>query len=469
MSSPRGGAPPSRGELLCLGISYRAAPVALRERAALTTQQAIDFTSALCRDPEVREAVAISTCNRTELYLVARDPVAAEGAALAQLARHAGIRPTELAELGYSPRNCDAARQLFRVTAGLDSMILGEHEVQGQVKRAYEAALSAGSTGPLTNRLFTAALHTGKRVRSETALADRHVSLSSVAVELADSLLGELRGRHVVIIGAGETSELTAQALSERGVRTIFVANRHADRARAMAERFDGAVVGLDHLPDQLTAADIVLASTASPHPIVGCDELELVMRQRAGRPLLLIDIAVPRDIEPACGDLDGVTLRDIDDLQSVVARNLSSRASEVPRAEAVIAEEIERFAVWLGQLDVRPTIAALRERGEQIVEQVLADNAGRWESASEADLERIAALAHAVAGRLLHEPTLRLKSLEAGRGHGSVELLRELFDLPHAEPLVRERDGTATVEGGTSASADERDNVRPLRRDASA
>jgi glutamyl-tRNA reductase len=460
----------SRGELLCLGISYREARVAVRERAALSDAQAIRFTTALCADPEVREAVAISTCNRTELYLVTGDPVAAEGAALAQLATYAGIRPTELAELSYSPRNCDAARQLFRVTSGLDSMILGEHEVQGQVKRAYEAALAAGITGPLTNRLFTAALHTGKRVRSETALAESHVSLSSVAVELADSLLGELAGRHVMIIGAGETSELTARALSERGVRTIFVANRHADRARSMAERFGGAVVGLDHLPEQLTAADIVLASTSSPHPIVGYDELELVMREREGRPLLLIDIAVPRDIEPACGNLEGVTLRDIDDLQSVVARNLSSRAADVPRAEAVIAEEIERFAIWLGQLDVRPTIAALRRRGDEIVEQVLADNSGRWESASEADLARVRAVAHAVAGRLLHEPTLRLKALEAGRGHGGIELLRELFDLPDPDSA---RHGTQTSDrtddGGSAAAAEERDNVRPLRRDASA
>ncbi|MGD0980037.1 MAG: glutamyl-tRNA reductase [Solirubrobacteraceae bacterium] len=460
-----GAAGPSRGELLCLGISYHAAPVALRERAALSEAQAARFTTALCAEPEVHEAVVISTCNRTELYLVAGDPVKAEGAALAQLASHAAIRPTELAELGYSPRNCDAARQLFRVTAGLDSMILGEHEVQGQVKRAYEAALSAGTTGPLTNRLFTAALHAGKRVRNETGLADSLVSLSSVAVDLAESLLGELGGRHVVIIGAGETSELTAQALAERGVRTIFVANRHADRARAVAERFGGAVVGLDHLPDQLRAADIVLASTASPHPIVGYDELELVMREREDRPLLLVDIAVPRDIEPACGDLAGVTLRDIDDLQAVVARNLSSRAAEVPRAEAVIAEEIERFAAWLGQLDVRPTIAALRERGDQIVERLLADNAERWESASPADLERIAALAHAVAGRLLHEPTLRLKSLEAGRGHGSIELLRELFDLPHS--ALEER--ATPADGPPAQPAQERNNVRPLRRGRSA
>jgi glutamyl-tRNA reductase len=445
-----------RGELICLGISHKATPVAVRERVALTAQQAARFGATLCEAPEVSEAVVISTCNRTEVYLVGADRVAAEGLALTQLARHAGIGPTELAELSYSPRNCDAARQLFRVTAGLDSMIVGEHEVQGQMKRAYEAALAAGTTGPLTNRLFSAALHTGKRVRNETALGASHVSVSSVAVELAASLLGELSGRHVVIIGAGETSELTAQALAARGVRTIFVANRHADRAQSLAQRFGGSVVSLDHLSDQLAAADIVLASTSSPHPIVGFEQLEQVMRAREQRPLLLIDIAVPRDIEPACGELDGVTLRDIDDLQALVARNLSSRTAEIPRAEALIAEEIDRFAGWLGQLDVRPTIAALRERGEQIVTQLLADNAGRWESASAADIERIEALARAVATRLLHEPTVRLKALEEGHGHRVVELARELFAL----------DGAQAGGKRDAAPQTERDNVRPLRAD---
>ncbi len=448
---------PRTGELLCLGVSYKAAPVALRERVALTEQAVRRLTDSLCAQDEIAEAVAISTCNRTEIYLVG-DPVAAEGAALAALARHADIRPTELAELVYTPRNCDAARQLFRVTAGLDSMILGEHEVQGQVKRAYDAALAAGSTGPLTNRLFSAALHTGKRVRSETALGSSHVSISSVAVELADALLGELAGRHVVIIGAGETSELTAQALAERGVRTIFVANRHADRARGMAERFGGAVVGLDHLPEQLVAADIVLASTASPHAIVGADELELVMAERDGRPLLLIDIAVPRDIDPACAELDGVTLRDIDDLQAVLAHNLSSRAADAPRAEQIVAEEIDRFAGWLGTLDVRPTIAALRERADQIVEQVLTENSGRWESASAADLARIETLARAVTARLLHEPTVRLKASDAARRHRGVELLRELFAL-----------GRSADDAAAQAPTDEHDNVRVLRRGSGA
>ena len=255
---------------------------------------------------------------------------------LGLLARRAGIRPTELAEVIYSPRNCDAARQLYRVTAGLESMIVGEAEIQGQVRRAHEAAMRAGATGPLSNRLFTAALTTGKRVRSETAIGASRVSVPSVAVDLALSVLGSLESRHVVILGAGETSELTASALAEQGAGTIFVANRHADRALSLAQRFGGSVVGLEDLPEQLLQADIVLCSTASPHPIVGPEELELVMAERDDRPLLLIDIAVPRDIDPACAQLEGVTLYDIDDLQAVVARNLSTREEEIrPRSRS--------------------------------------------------------------------------------------------------------------------------------------
>jgi glutamyl-tRNA reductase len=441
------------GELLCLGISHKTAPVAVRERLSLTTREA----QALCRDlvasDAIREAVAISTCNRTEIYLVG-DPVTAETELLGRLAARAGTRPTELADALYAPRNCDAARQLYRVVSGLESMIVGEAEIQGQTKRAYESALEAGTTGPLTNRLFTAALQTGKRVRSETAIGEGRASVSSVAVGLARDLMGpDLASRDVVIIGAGETSELTAQALAEEGVRTIFVANRRADRARSIAERFGGSVSSLHDLPERLVEADIVVASTASPHAIIGVDELALVMRERQGAPLLLIDIAVPRDVDPACGELEGVSLYDIDDLQSVVARNRSVREAERVQAEDVVEDEIQRFARWMGQLDVMPAITALREHGEAIVEQVLAENAGRWESASARDRARIEALARSVMQRLLHEPTIRLKSVDRDGGHGRVQFARELFGLAEGVPEA--------PEAADDAAAD----VRPLRR----
>jgi glutamyl-tRNA reductase len=417
-------------ELLALGISHKTAPVSLRERLAFSESEAEEFARTATATDEVREAVVISTCNRTEVYLVVGDAVQAESDVLGLLARRAGIRPTELAEAIYSPRNCDAARQLYRVTAGLESMIVGEAEIQGQVRRAHEAAMRAGATGPLSNRLFAAALTTGKRVRSETAIGASRVSVPSVAVDLALSVLGDVQASHVVILGAGETSELTARALADQGAGTIFVANRHADRAISLAQRFGGTVVGLEKLPEQLLAADIVLCSTASPHAIVGREELELVVAERKGRPLLLIDIAVPRDIDPACGELEGVTLYDMDDLQALVARNLSSRAEEAPRALEIVEEEIHRFARWLGQLDALPTVAALREHGNAIVEQVLAENAGRWDSASARDVARVEAITRAVMTRLLHEPTIRLRSLDGDRGHASLELVRELFGL---------------------------------------
>ncbi len=417
-------------ELLALGISHKTAPVALRERLAFSEREAEAFAAEATATPEVREAVVISTCNRTEVYLVVGDAVRAEADVLGLLARHAEIRPTELAEAIYSPRNCDAARQLYRVTASLESMILGEADIQGQVRRAHETAMRVGATGPLSNRLFAAALTTGKRVRSETDIGSSRVSVSSVAVDLALSLLGGLEDRNVVILGAGETSELTARALSEQGAGTIFVANRHADRAISLAQRFGGTVVGLDKLPEQLVQADILLSSTSSPHPILGRDELEVVMQERGARPLLIIDIAVPRDVDPACGELPGVNLYDIDDLQAVSARNLSLRAEETPRALEIVEEEIQRFARWLGQLDALPTVSALRAHGEDIVDRVLAENSGRWESASERDLARVEALARSVMSRLLHEPTIRLRSLSDERGHASLELVRELFGL---------------------------------------
>jgi glutamyl-tRNA reductase len=444
-------------ELLALGISHKTAPVALRERLAFSEREASEFVREATATAEVREAVVISTCNRTEVYLVVGgaggDLVQAESDVLGLLARRAEIRPTELADAIYSPRNCDAARQLYRVTAGLESMILGEAEIQGQVRRAHEAAMRAGATGPFSNRLFAAALTTGKRVRSETGIGSSRVSVPSVAVDLALSVLGGLEDRHVVILGAGETSELTASALAEQGAGTIFVANRHADRALSLAQRFGGAVVGLDKLPDQLVQADIVLCSTASPHPIVGREELELVMRQRdslkgaGGRALLLIDIAVPRDVDPACGELDGVSLYDIDDLQAVVARNLSTRADETPQALAIVEEEIQRFARWLGQLDALPTVSALRTHGSDIVEQVLAENSGRWESASERDLARVDAIARAVMSRLLHEPTIRLRSFGEDRSHASLELVRELFGLREDAP-AEQHEGHRQREG---------------------
>jgi glutamyl-tRNA reductase len=444
-------------ELLCIGVSHKTAPVEVRERLALSEGRAADFLRDLRGDTEVHEAVGISTCNRMELYLVVGDPVEAESAALTMLASQSGIRPTELAPAIFTHRNCDAARHLYRVASGLDSMVVGEAEVQGQVKRAYDGALAAHTTGPLTNRMFKAALATGKRVRHETAIGAGALSLPAVAATLARERLGELSGREVVIVGTGETSELTARALADSGVQTVFVANRRKDRALSLAKRFGGETVSFDELPRRLGRADIVVAATASSHLLLEAEEVAAVMRGREDRPLLMIDLAVPRDIDSACAAIAGVSLYDIDDLEAVIDRNRSVRRAEARKAEGIVEEEIQHFALWLGSLEVLPTLAALRERGRAIAEQVTAENAGKWESASERDLERVDALAHAVVSRLLHEPTWRMKELRGDRIHARMQLIRELFGLDAAE------EGGALRALGSSADAEHAAEVREL------
>lgn len=410
-------------ELLALGASHKTADLAVRERLALLDGQVEPFLHELLVLDGVTEAVAVSTCNRTELYVVGEAPEQA----VSVLDARTGA---PLGEALYSSRNCDAARHLYRVVSGLESMVVGEAEIQGQVKRAYERALAARTTGPLTNQLFRAALATGKRVRTETAISEGHASVASVAVDAARALIGELSSRHVVIVGAGETSEQVARAFHDHGVTTMFVANRHRDRAIALATRFGGGSGSFDELPGELVRADVVVSSTASPHAIIGPEELSAVMDERSGRPLLLVDLAVPRDIDHACAAVPGVTLMDMDALQRAVRGHLSVRRAEAVRAEAIVEEEIQTFAGWLGRLEVMPTLAALRSRGDDVVDELLAANAGRWESLSERDAARVEAMARAVVKRLLHEPTERVKALDGDHRHARLQLLRELFGL---------------------------------------
>jgi glutamyl-tRNA reductase len=443
-------------ELLSLGVSHKTAPLELRERVALTEGRAAGVLNELVEAPEVHEAAAISTCNRTELYLAAPDGVGAESLALGVLAREAGTPPTELVGHLYSLRGADAAMHLFRVTAGLDSMIVGEAEVQGQVKRAYELALVEGATGPILNRLFRGALAAGKRARSETGITERGVSVPSVAVELAQRALGDLAKRLVLVVGAGETAELTARALVARGVEPAFIANRRYDRAIGLAQRFGGRAIRFEELPEQMVRADIVVCSTSSPHHVIEPEALTEVMTGREAWPLLLIDLAVPRDIHPGCRDLGGVDLFDMDDLQAQVERNASGREAEARRAESVLRAELARFERWLGSQDVVPTVAALRGRADEVVSRVLAENESRWESLSPADQKRIHAMARAIASRLLHEPTLRLKRASGEEdAYVFVNALRELFGLDaESEPL-----------GASDAEVRELRDVRRRRR----
>ncbi|HWD69011.1 MAG TPA: glutamyl-tRNA reductase [Solirubrobacteraceae bacterium] len=417
-------------ELLAIGISHKTAPVEVRERLALTDARAIEFVRDLHGVPEIQEVVALSTCNRTELYLVVDDPVEAESTVLGMLAKQASIQPTALVPSIYSHRNCDAARHLYRVSAGLESMIIGEDQIQGQVRRAYDAGLERETTGPFTNHLFKAALSTGKRVRTETAIGEGHMSLPAVSAMLAREVFGELDGRRVVIIGTGETSELAARALADAGAELVFVATRRRDRAVSLASRFDARSVPFDELPEALIGADMVVSATSSPHLLIEVEELHQVQAQRESRPLLIIDLAVPRDVEASCAGVEGVSLYDVDDLEAVVARNRRVRQSEARKADGIVEEEIQNFATWLGSLEVRPTLAALRSHATAIVTQVLAENDGRWDTASEQDIERVQAIARAIVNRLLHHPTLRIKELRDERVHARMALVQDLFGL---------------------------------------
>jgi glutamyl-tRNA reductase len=278
--------------------------------------------------------------------------------------------------------------------------------------------------------------------------------LSSVAVELARQVLGDLAHRSVLVLGAGETAELTARPLAERGAEPVFVASRRHQRALALAARHAGRAVDFDALPAELERTDIVVAATASPHAIVGPEELGVVMEARAGRPLLIVDLAVPRDIDPACSTLPGVTLYDIDDLHAVIVRNSSVRRAEARRAEGIIEEEIQRFAHWLGSLEVLPTLTALRVHATDIAEQVVQENAGKWEHFSPRDLERVDAIARAIVNRLLHHPTGRLRELQDDRVHARMAMIRDLFGL--------EVENSAA---GEPEPAEELGEVRELRR----
>ncbi len=434
-------------ELLALGVSHKTAPLELRERLSLTEGRSVAALRELTETATIGEAAAISTCNRTELYLVVSDPVQAESEALGVLTRKADIPPTELLGHLYSLRGEDASRHLLRVTAGLDSMIVGEAEIQGQVKRAYELALVEGATGPILNRLFRGALAAGGRARNETAIGERGVSIPSVAVEVAQRALGDLSERKVLMIGAGATAELVARALVARGADSVFVANRHHDRALGLAERFDGEAIRFETLPEQLVQVDVVVSTTNSPHHIIERDGLEQVMAEREARPLVLIDIAVPRDIEPACREVAAVSVYDIDDIQQIVERNAGVREAEATRAERIIEDELDRFQKWLASLEVVPTIAAMRERGDEVVRRVLAENENRWENLTDADRARMELMANAIASRILHEPTRRIRrAAGSDEAYQYVSAMRELFGLDVETEVEAEADTTAKV-----------------------
>jgi glutamyl-tRNA reductase len=402
--------------VVLVGISHHQAPVELRERAALDLDRARELARTLAG--ERGEAVCLSTCNRTELYLAAESAEEAEGKAEATLL----ALEQELGPSLYRLRDEAAALHLFRVAAGLDSMVPGEGEILGQVRLAHEA----GATGPILDRLFRDALHAGKKARTETAIGESPASVSSAAAALAEQVFGDLAGRRVLAIGAGEVGELAIKSLRARGAEIVFVANRTQERAQQLTKRFGGEPLALEEVVDSLEHADVVLSSTAAPGWTLTRDDVECTLHARRGRPLFLIDLAVPRDLDPSIHELDGCYLYDIDDLEAVVAETLAGRRREAERAESIVADEAERFREWQASLDVVPAIASLRAHAEEIREAEL-------ERAKLSGAERRAAesVTAAVLNKLLHLPTIRMKQAAAAAdGVIYADAVRHLFGL---------------------------------------
>jgi len=397
--------------LVLVGTSHRLAPVEVRERVAFDLPGAARLAEALS---EGAEAVCLSTCNRTELYLAHPDPEVAEARALAALTE-------EGLEL-YRLRDEAAALHLFRVAAGLDSMVPGEGEILGQVRDAYEA----GSCGPVLDRLFRQAVHAGKKLRAETAIGESPASGSAAAAALAEQVFGDLAGCRGLVIGAGEVSELAARSLVARGATIAAVTSRTRARAAELAERFAGQAVPFDRIGEELERADVVISSTSAPGQVLSREQIPA----RKGRPLFLIDLAVPRDVDRAVAELDGCYLYDIDDLEAVVSESLSGRRREATRAEAIVAHEAERFRDWQTSLDVVPAIASIRERAERIRSGELAKAESRLGGLSESERQTVESLTTQIVNKLLHVPIVRLKQAAATEGGGYVEVARHLFGL---------------------------------------
>jgi glutamyl-tRNA reductase len=409
-----------------LGVNHRTAPLEVRERFA---HGAHEVPGALARVMAAGASggVLLSTCNRTEFYLVADEERVT--AVVWDLLGERLAGGTAAREYGYIARDRDAVRHLYRVSSGLDSMILGESQIQGQVRDAWEA--SRAQAGPVLHRLFQTALHVGARVRTETALGSGTASAASAAVAVAGKIFGDLAGRTALILGAGDMAELAATCLADEGVQVSLVANRTHERARVIAERLGARALTLDEAWPHFATADIVLCSTAAPHTVVTWDRVGAVIGGRRGRPLCILDLAVPRDVDPAIAQIENVFLYDIDDLQTVAAQATVRRREEIPAAERIVEEETDVFWAWYGGLGVVPVIKEFRARMEAL-------RAGEVERAlrhlghlAPEDRARVEQLSQALLNKFLHQPTLALKAAaEQGRGYGLLEALRRLFGL---------------------------------------
>jgi len=417
--------------LLTLGLNHRTASLALREKLSFSEEV---IRSALSRfscghlSSPIAELVILSTCNRTELYAVSSQAGFAELETF--LSEVSGIPAAIFYPHLYRYKDVDSARHLFRVAAGLDSLVIGEPQILGQVTRALELARGAGAAGATLNRLFQSAIHAGKRARTETAIARNPASVSSLAASLAEKTVHRLDEAQVVILGAGEMAELAVEALRKRGAVHITVLNRTLERAHALADRWNARAATFEALETSLAAADILIASTGAPHTLISPQMVENAMRQRPARPLVLIDIAVPRDIDPETARLPRVSLFDMDSLSAQLEDSLAQRLNEVPQVQAILEEELADFERYLRSLDMLPLIAEMRQRAEAI-RQAEVERTLRRLDLTEAERARIEAMTQALVKKILQEPTTRLRA-EASCPHASeyATVARTLFGL---------------------------------------
>jgi glutamyl-tRNA reductase len=422
-------------KLAMSGLNHMTAPLEVRERFAFANEALERILAARFTDPDRPDCFILSTCNRTEIYITPRVediPCEPPGNLLASLR---GLAPEDLAPYLYHAKDAAAVRHLFAVAGGTDSMVVGEHEILGQVRNAAEIARRAGTLGKVLDRLCNRAVETGRRVRTETAIGHGGLSIASVAVALAERVFPDLSHACTLILGAGENGELLAERLVSRGVKNILVSNRTYDRSAELAERFGGQAVHFSALSDVLCHADIVISSTGAPHHVVDADVMSAAMRARPERPMFCIDLAVPRDIDPAAAAIENVHVYDIDHLEQGVAQNARERERELPRAGEIIDEEAARFSCWLYSLDALSTVLLLREKAECARQQEVSEALTRCKRLTRADEKAIHDLSKSLVRRLIGEAIARLQD---GATNLTVEeharVLRELFALEEYE-----------------------------------
>lgn len=417
--------------IVLIGLNHKTAPVRIREKFAVVCVDTSGPFMNLGQMRALRESFYLSTCNRMEVLFTT--PRLDEGisAVVGLLADIYGQTGAALKPYLYTYIDQDAVKHLYRVACSLDSMVVGEPQILGQIKDAYLQATKAKTSGVILNRLLHKSFSVAKRVRTETRIGSSAVSISYAAVELAKKIFQELQGRIVLLIGAGEMAELAAEHLLSNGVERIVVANRTLERALALAKRFNGTTVGWEELAEELRRVDIIVSSTGSPEPILSAEQVKQRMRARRNRPLFFIDIAVPRDIDPEVNRIDNVYLYNIDDLQGIVEMNQAGRLKEATRAEHIIAAEALKFDGWLRTLEVVPTIVSLREKAEQIRKAEVRKTLSQLESLSDEEVEAIEVLTQSMVKKLLHDPILFLKrTSNRARKDYYLDVARKLFHL---------------------------------------